>query len=230
MLESFINSKDFNINLKNKKGYTPLDIALLNGFYISSEILINNGAQFCQDPIGILMTLITNGHRKTAELLIKNKLVYVSEELADSAPRNIDQMWLKNKVGISVPVEIAISKGLLEVVTEKLDSITETISWKPFLQIFNKPNSDQIKVIELLLKNKKIDPNEIIEVDVLNNEGILEKEITWPLFCCCEKGNLDLFQILINYVDLEKYKINMQNLKGTTCLWIACCNNKGSRP
>lgn len=224
MLESFIKSNDFDISLKNKKGFTPLDMALLNGFYISAEILIANGAKFNQDPIGILMTCITNGYKKTVELLIKNKLVYVSEELADSAPTNSDQMWLKNKVGISLPIEAAIVKGAIDFVTEKLISITEQISWKPLLQIFNKPNSDQIKVVELLLKNKKVDPNEIIEVDVLNNEGLYEKEIIWPLFCCCEKGNIDLFQILINYVDLST--INMQNLKGTTCLWIACCNNK----
>lgn len=224
MIESFIKSGCFDINKVNKLGFTALDLAVINGFYISTKILLTNGATFNASTTELLMTCISKGYKKTAEILISNKLVFVSEELADSAPTQNDQFWLRNRIGSGVPIEMAILKGGLDIVEAKINDIKDVLSWKPFLTIFNKPSADHIKIIDLLLENKKVDANEEIEVDVLNNEGTYDKDIIWPLFACCEKGNIELFDTLVKYVDMKK--INKQSLKGTTCLWIACCNNK----
>ena len=65
--------------------------------------------------------------------------------------------------------------------------------------------------------------------DILEEINVIEageKEKTTLLYLSCERGNLELFYLLLNYIpdtELEK-QINWQNLKGTSCLWIACCN------
>lgn len=222
VVKAIMESNCISINETNNLGFNPLDMAVLYGFWITSSILIEHGAKPSQNSETLLMTCISRGYYKTAELLIKNRLVNVTEGIADAAPTTEASMWLRARTGNEITIETAITKGLFDIIEEKLHTITE-ISWKPYLNIFAKPLSDHYRIVELLIKNKKADPNEIINISIESQtDGQMEKEITWPLFVACEKGQTSMFKLLMKYVDLNN--LNMQNLKGTSLLWIASCN------
>lgn len=220
MLESFLESKLFKVNELNNDNLNALDLAILAGNFISAEILINYNYKPELSNNQIIMSCISKGYVKTLNLLFKHKLIFVYEELAMSAPSTKDEVYLRSKMESGISISFAIVKGVYDTVLEKLNSL-EPMSWKEILTVFNKPTNDHVKIIDLLLKNKKLDPNEVIEWKDLDTG---ETDIIWPLFACCEKGNLEMLDVLMKYVD--KSMINKQSLRGTTALWIACCNNK----
>lgn len=213
---------DINIDHKNNDGYNALDIAILYGYYNTVDILLEHGIKPSVDTEVLLCTCLSNGYYQTAERLVKNKLVSITEDLINCSPYTYIN-WLSARATKNITLETAITKGLYDAVEEKLNIITD-FSWKPYLDILSKPTTDQVRIIDLLLKNKKADPHEIIEIDFQNNNNEIEKEITFPLFIACEKGQYQLFKLLLKYIDDVKSIINFQNNKGTTLLWIASCN------
>ncbi len=204
----------FDINETNNLGYNAIDMAALFGYWITFEILAENSAVPTISGDVLLKTCISNKYYNLADRLIKNNFANLTEDMENSAPTGEAVSWINSKVQKEIPLETAILKGMYDEVLNKLHNI-DTISWKPFMEIFVKSTNNHVKIVELLLKNNKADANEIMD----DTSDPTTKEIIWPLFIACEKGNLSMVKLLLKYSNL-----NQQNLKGTTALWIACCN------
>lgn len=222
-LVKYISNKvSFDLTHTNKYGYNALDLALIYGYWKTATYLIEIGMKPNYDIVKILKSNLLYSHFNTAELIIKNNLITIDKSLIDESPNQIIASWLSEKSQLNIPVEIAISKCMYQLVKEKINQINGILSWKPYLELLSKPTDDSIKIIELLLEKNKLDPNEEIKITVVNTDNQQEEEIVFPMFIACEKGNYQLFKTISNY--WNPIHINKQNLKGTTCLWIASCN------
>jgi ankyrin repeat protein len=216
LVEELLKVGSFNINNVNSKGYNALDLALLYGYWVTAEILIQAGAKNSVNGETLLRTCLSNKHVKTASVIVKHKIAVVTDELVNASPNSEIAVWLSNKNNKEIPIEVAIEKGIYDTVEEKLSQISH-ISWEQYPDIFTKPTPDHIRIVDLLLYNRKADP---IEVLCYDDEG--EAGISWPLFMACEKGQDAMFDVLLKYYTKEM--LNKQNHKGTTALWIASCN------
>lgn len=220
VIKHLINLRIFDINATNDDGFNALDLAIIYEKWKTVETLILNGGKPNKDLDLLLQTCISNKDYKTASLLLTHKITVVTQDLLDNCPTAEGLTWLSARSNTDIPVEKAILKGLFDIVSNKIDTIT-TISWKPYLEIFQKPTQEHILIIDLLLQNKKADPDEIIETIEINLED--GKDTVWPLFLVSEKGSTPLFKILMKYISGQD-AINRQTSNGTTCLWIASCN------
>jgi len=214
-VKTLLETKLFDVNKTNNEGYNALDLAIIYGYWVTAEILFENGAKPSQEGEKLLRTCMSSLFFNTGSFILKNKFTIVTDEMIENAPTNDVISWLSARSAKEIPIEIAILKGMSDVVEEKLHTI-DKISWKPYLNIFSDPKPDHYRIVELLLKNNKADPDEQIEI---MDEG--EQGFTFPLFSAVEKGQLSMFKLLLKYT---KQSINRQNHKGTTLLWIASCN------
>lgn len=220
------------LNATNNLGFTALDMAILYGYWKTAEFLIEKGGNTNQDGDLLLQTCISNRYYNTASVLLKNKIATVTDDMVDHAPSNEAISWLSARSQKDIDINTAIKKGMFDVVSDKINTIS-TISWKPFMEIFVKSSAEHCLVVDMLLNNKKADAEELIEII---DEG--EKGVTWPLFATCEKGQVQMFKVLLKYVSRES--LNRQNHKGTTLMWISACNghidivmellNRGANP
>lgn len=208
-----MNSND--MHHKNNLGYNALDMAALFGWWITFDLLADNGLKPTINGDTLLYTCLSNEpvYTNVADRLVKHGFVSVTEDMIGGAKTNMATNWIANKSMKSVTLDVAINKGMYDEVINKLDSI-EFIDLDKYVDIFTKNTYEYIKVVEILLDNKKIDVNKNIKIN--NND---EDEVTWPLFIACEKGNMNMVNILLKHTD-----VNKQNLRGTTCIWIASCN------
>lgn len=206
---------------KNNLGYNAIDMAVLFGHWRTFDILYEHGLKPSINGDLLLRTCISNSYYQLAQKLVEVGLTVITDDMVDSAPTTEAVTWLSARTQKEMTVETAIVKGIYDTVEEKIKTV-KNISWKPYLEILAKPSMDHLRIIDLLLKNGVANADEIIDTKIPNNNGEVEDEITWPLFVACEKGNLSLFKMLIKYLPIES--INRQNKKGTTILWIACCN------
>ncbi|AYV77769.1 MAG: ankyrin repeat protein [Edafosvirus sp.] len=235
LVKCMLETKSVDINHINKNGFTALDMAVLYGYWRTYDLMVKYGAKINQNGDTLLRTCMSNEkltyneeetiftsnkYEEVASRLIRDKLAVVTDEMVDCAPTNDAFQWLSRRVNKIISLEAAITKGLYDIVKEKINTprAIKTISWLPYLKIFEKADTNYTKIIKLLIENKKADPNEVM--DIINPDD--EKDITWPLFIACEKGNLELFNLLIQYASVEQ--LNRQSKKGTTVLWIASCN------
>ncbi|ARF10152.1 ankyrin repeat protein [Hokovirus HKV1] len=191
-------------NYKNSFGYSAIDYSIIRGFWITSNILFNNNYKPQIDPTLLFKTCINYKYFKTGLFLLDNNIATCNQKLLNYKLDSLQVEFINNNVN-NIDLETVIFKGLFNKVL-KFDTI---ISWSLF-PIYNLTDN-HYKIIEHLINTKQLDPNE----NYLNNDTI-----TWPLFVACEKGNMQLYNILINYCD----NLNKQNDKGTTILWIASCN------
>jgi ankyrin repeat protein/Mg-chelatase subunit ChlD len=206
-----VNNQDpFNNNM------TPLDIAVVRGYYRTFDELIVFGAKTTIDGKLLIQTVLENRHVITAGKLLKNNISTITDEMIDNAPTNEILQWLSQRQNRNINFEIAIAKGMEEIVANKInaESKIEKLSVAPYLSVFEKTTKEHVNIVEMLCKNNIFDIDEI----VVQNELI-----TWPLFVACENGNKQMFDVLKKYASREN--VNRQNERGTTCLWIACCNN-----
>lgn len=216
----FIKLSSSSVNKFNKN---PMDLAIQNGYWKTCQILFDFGVKISSFSSEILLrTCVKRKFWKTGEFMIFNNMVTITDEMLDSVPDSDGLVWLSKMKGAeSIDVYKAIKKSMVEVVSNSLDQIKNKISWNDYIEMFVKPTSDQIKIIDLLLEAKKADSMEIIDVVEAG-----EPEKTTLLYLSCERGNLDLFFTILKYIPPEQVfsQINWQNLKGTSCLWIGCCN------
>ena len=207
----------------NKFNKNPLDLSIQNGYWKTCQILFEFGAKPSPTNSEILLrTCVKRKFWKTGEFMVFNGFVSITDEMLDSVPDSDGLVWLSKMKGAeSIDVYKAIRKSMVEVVSNSIDQITNQISWADYTDILTKPTTDQIKIIDLLLKYNKADPLEIIDVVEAG-----EPEKTTLLYMSCERGNLDLFYTTLKYIPSDQVlsQINWQNLKGTSCLWIASCN------
>ena len=207
-----------NINDTNENGYTALDLAMLYGYWHSSEFLIEHGAKTNKNNDILFRSCLSQGYFNTASLASVHKLVVITDDFVNNAPSAKIATWLSNRTGKAIPLNIAIKKGIYErvheLIVEKPDeSSHEMLSWKEYIDVLKDPSADHIKIIKLLIEHKKIDPNEEFENPDDSDDTL------FPLFLACEKGNQELFSIFEEY---SSEMINKQTKQGTTCLWIAC--------
>jgi ankyrin repeat protein len=209
----------------NKYNKTPLDLAIQNGYWKTCKILFDCGAKpnSNYDEIeNLLRTCVSKNFWRTGEFMIFNGLVIVEEKMEDSVPTQEGLVWLSKMKGTeSIDVFKAIRKSMYDVVSNSLDQIKSPITWSDYMDMFVKPSSDQIKVIDILMSAGKASSIEILDVMEAG-----EPEKTTPLYISCEQGNIELFYTILKYIPPEQLKsqVDWQNLKGTSCLWIASCN------
>ncbi|AYV75518.1 MAG: ankyrin repeat protein [Terrestrivirus sp.] len=220
VVDKLLSLNQINVNETNKDGHTALDMAILHGYCDTVELLVKNGAKSYKDPQTMFRSTLSNKYFRVARYLVKNNMAIITDDMMDDCPVNEAVTWLSANSQKDISIETAISKGIYDIVAEKIDTIDtkETISFKPFVHIFAKPTSEHVRIVDLLMSSNKMDPNEVIDIE---DETDHTKEITWPLFIACEKGQQTMFTTLMKY---SKDMINFQNNKGTTCLWIASCN------
>lgn len=199
----------------NNLGYNALDMAALFGWWLTFDILVENGLKPTIDGEKLLYTCLSNEpvYTNLADRLVKHGFVNVTEDMIDGAKSGIPTNWIVNKATKNVTLDVAINKGMYDEIQNKLDTF-DHIDLDNYVDIFTKNTYEYIQVVDILLKNNKIDVNKNIKIN--HSE---EDEITWPLFVACEKGNVNMVNLLLKHTD-----INKQNLKGTTCLWISSCN------
>lgn len=208
-----------NINLIDKHNFNAIDYAIQYGYWRTFNTLWNYGARPSSDIETLFRTCISKKYYTTASLMLTLKLITINDTMIKNGPSHSTE-WLSIKSNKEISIDTAIEKGLVDIVKEKINTITK-YSFKNFLDIFTKPTSSHLQIMNLLLSNGKIDPDEEFKIKVkYDNE--YEDEITWGLYLACEKGCLDMFKILIKYVSINK--LNFKNYKGTSCLWIASCN------
>lgn len=209
LVRMMVDSGLFNLSDRNNFGYNAADMAVLFGWWITFDILIEAGCRPSLDGNQLLRSCLSKGHFNLADRLVKNKLSIINNDLEDSAPNGEIVKWLNMKAMKDVSLETAIMKGMYDDVVEKYRTV-DKLSLSNYQEIFAASNSDHIKILQILVDNDKIDLNEVFNI---------EEEITWPLFIAAEKGNLRMVKFLLKYSN-----INKQNLRGTTALWIASCN------
>ena len=199
----------------NKFGHNSADLAILFGQYNTLDVLLKHNILPTLNTTSLLMTCLSNGYCETAKRLVNNNLVDITPNLISCAPNYIIVNWLTNMANTSVDINTAIINGMVDQVEEKINTL-EQLSWKPIIDVLILISSqDQLKIIDLLLKNNKLNVNEEIEYN---------GEIICPLFIVCEKGNIHMFKLLKKYITDFKNIVNKQYSKGTTLLWISVCN------
>ncbi|MBA4242259.1 MAG: hypothetical protein C0448_16180, partial [Sphingobacteriaceae bacterium] len=199
LVRKITNFNVLNINDTNNQGYNATDMAAMYGYWISYGILVENGGRPTTAQT-VLRTCLSRGYFNTANHLINDGFAVVTEDLINSSPSNSILSWLSSKSVNKISVEDAILKGMFDIVKEEIYNIT-SISWKHYKEILVNPSGEHLQIIDLLLSKGKANANEEFEMD--------DGEISWPLFASCEKGNMALFEILLNYIDPNT--VNKQN-------------------
>jgi ankyrin repeat protein/Mg-chelatase subunit ChlD len=226
VVKMILETKKIHVNETNKFGLTALDMAILCGYWYTCETLIAAGALPSNDKRVLFQTCISNKHLNSASVLLKNKFTEITDNMLSNVPTNEGLTWLSQRSQKDITIESAISKGMFDLVSEKLNTV-DKILWKDYMtepakpgddHLLFKPSADHLLIIDLLLKSGKADLHEMI--DILDDG---EPEVTWPLFIACEKGNMKLFTLLLKYTKDDSY-LTMQSITGRTLLWIACCN------
>jgi ankyrin repeat protein len=207
------------VNHKNKNNMTSLDVAILNGFYHTAGILLENNGKFSSDPTKLVCTCLENNFTTSAGIIAKHNTLLITDDLINSSPTNAIQVWLSNKSQKDISIEMMITKGMIDEFLEKIESVDYEIKLEQFMKIFMKSTDEQNLIFDYLFKNNKANPMEIFSVTTNSDE---DAEITCPIFLACEKGNIGMFNVIMRYS--KKESITFKNNKGTSCLWIASCN------
>ena len=209
------------INAVDKEGFTACDLAVLYGFYNSADILLRSGA-VCQKPgATLLRTCMSRKFFSTGALLLRMDISKITDEMVDNVPSNEGFLWLSERQAKGISLERAITKGLLDVVQDKIPSISPlSVSWQQFKMVFFSPDPAHLKIVDLLLREGKAQPHEVLQLEDDSDMSA----VTTPLFLASEKGNLRLVQILTSADPEIHVNVNWRNHKGTTALWIASCN------
>lgn len=208
-------------NEQNSAGYNAVDLAIMFGWQITTNALLNAGFRPSSGKSEqLFLTCVKNNYFLTADVMIKYNLV----EPVESMIRyfyNQDQIeFIANRLVSSVSLETAITKGIISRVEQLLPTI-ESFSWKPYYEIFQKSTTDHIRIFTLLVDSGKANPFEEFTLPVQYENGTSFEESVWPLFLACRRGQFGMFSQIINYY-LNPAELNKRNNNGNTCLWIAC--------
>jgi ankyrin repeat protein/Mg-chelatase subunit ChlD len=213
------------INHVDKEGFTACDLAVLYGYHKSAEILLRNGA-VCQKPgATLLRTCVSRKFFSTGALLLRTEISKITDEMVDNVPSNEGFLWLSERQQRGISLERAITKGLLDVVQEKIYSIPPlSVSWQEFKGVFTNPDPSHLKIVDLLLREGKAHPHKVLQLEDHPEDHSEQSGTTSPLFLASEKGHAKLVQILTSADADIRVNVDWRNHKGTTALWIASCN------
>jgi len=212
LAKAILQKNIINVNEVDRVGYTALDLSVIYGYWKMFDLIMEYGGKLTLDGQLIFRTCISRGYTELAGRLLKHSFAIVTEDMLENVPTAEGLNWLSVHSDKDLPIEMAIQKGALDIVRDKIATVSE-MSWSKLYDIFTKSSQDYINVVKIILDLKKAKANEIIKIG---------DEITFPLFVACEKGSLPMVTLLLGYLSQED--INQSNDKGTTCLWIASCN------
>lgn len=232
IVQDLISKGIFNLSNRNKNGHTALDCATMFGFWKSYDILRSvHKDEIKTDRYLAFRTCIGKPAPHTfyhmASRLVKEKAVVIDDDMINSCPGHATQ-WLISHSSLDIDMDTAVIKGVYDIVEEKIQKgFKDKLDWRIFHKIVNisKVKIEHVQIFELLLRNALLDPDQTYEIQnptIDKKEGDDDTEITWPLFVASEKGDQNMFNLLIKYCSKES--INRQNKKGSYCLWIASCN------
>lgn len=200
----------------NKYGDNPVDVAVLYGYWKTLTILLDAGLEPNHPWEDLFTTALSRGFIRVAKLILDRHKVIITEELENASPNGYIAHWLSLHSNKDMDIDTAISRSIIAKVEEKINTVT-SINLEKHLTLLTKPSKEQQKIVDLLIKHNKIDlfgtfkePNDT-------------DEITWPLFIAAETGNTELANTIMEKISDTNY-LNKQNNRGTTALWIACCN------
>jgi len=191
-----------------------MDLSIIYGNDIMSIELFKLGVKPTLDTELLLRTCISNGYYRSADFMIKTKLVTVTDDIVNNCPNPRGIAFLSQKQAKEIPIPVAIKKGMAEYLSDNLDKIVD-FSWKDYVDILTNPTKEHFQVIELLLKTKA-NPVEMFTY---------EDKTTHPLFIACEYKQVYLFKLLKRYVKNMPEIINWKNEHGITMFYIACYKN-----
>ena len=191
-------------------GLNIVDVVIIFGYYRTLRILLKNGLKPSCDSRLLLRTALSRGYVITGRILVDYDLVTITDGMIDSAPNNVISQWLINNRKEGITMVSAISKGMYEYVVNNINS-EDKISWNQFPEILIKSSMEHQKIVRLLLEKSICDVNQVFDYD---------DDVAWPLFLAGRYGQVDMIDIILEFSP----QINLQNRKGTTALWIACCN------
>lgn len=233
LVEKILNVTNNDITMitqKNNQNNNALELAIIFGYDKTTELLLsslNNQIDIntyfdSERSKQLFLTCLKNKYYRTANIMIKYKMIVPTEELFEYITNHESIEFLGEKLKNDVSIETAILKGLYDVVEKELNNINpNTFSWKPYVDIFQKSTIDHVRIVQLLIENKKADPLEVFELNVTYEDGTKFNETTWPLFLACKRGQYMMYSALVQYHDTLE-KLNMTTNTGTTMLWIAC--------
>jgi ankyrin repeat protein len=178
----------------------------------------------------------------TASRLFEYGLVKrVPDDILNAVPSDMQDIakWLSARNDTGMSMEKAIQMGMSDIVEQLLksssssssstDTVKKTYSLSSCFGIFGNPSIDHVRIIDRLTSLGLIDLSELVQIKVNSiidgrvDPNVFEDEDSWPLYAACEKGRLDMVQVLVKYLSVAQ--LDRANRQNTTALWIAACNN-----
>jgi len=160
-----------NINEPDSKGRTPLDLSVLYGYWKMFDSLQEKGGKLSLEGQLLLRTCISKGYYELASRLVKHSLAVITDDMLDNVPTAEGLKWLSVHSTKNLPLETAILKGALDIVTDKIASKSK-ISWLGLEKIFTKSTQDYVSIVRLLLDSKKAQSHEIIPISDSAGAGV----------------------------------------------------------
>lgn len=233
MLKHLLTKDNINVNIQNKDGYSPLQIALTMDNQEAMQALMNAGADVnLQDKYGktVLHYAIKKDDIEMVRLLAqqKNTDFYLTDK-EDLTPLQIAYLGgnpfiLQTLVNAGADINRKDENGmtLLHYATVKGDksmmewllkegadpTIKNILGKTPLHYVAEKGN---VEMVRLITKQKDI------EVNLADNEGVT------PFHLACQNGHVGIAKLLF---DAGKIDINQTTKKGETALYLACLNKK----
>lgn len=224
------------INTPNSFGETPLDLAALYGYWKSYDVLAAAGAVHGTSVTGqtIFNTCLSQGFTSTADRLLAAGIGKVRQEMATyRGVTTHTAMWLlaNMETDFLSKIDTSIRKGIVSNIVSNMSKIeVGSLKFADYADIIASPTVEQCRIFDLLMENGKLNPLEewtamrtTYSYSYIQGGELDEsEEIQWPLFIAAEKGQQSMVNVLLKH--MKHVGINKQNRKGTTALWIACCN------
>ena len=222
---------NFDMTRTNDAGFNALDLAIYNGRPHTAQELFNAGFRPRIDTSKLLMACIDKSYYNTAEFLLTNNLVIITEQITSSCSNPEGYQWLCDRSAQAISPADAINKGLVGFVEKAISSGTMVpIKLSDFHQVLIACTDNHIQIF------KALDKAGLIE-DLHGSYKIIDpvdqaEEITWLFYIACDKGNKKLFEwaldSILNLPDANSGLeiINRRNLKGVTPLWAAVSNKR----
>jgi ankyrin repeat protein/uncharacterized protein YegL len=201
------------LNQKNDDGLTPLDCACCyRGVWMTVELLLEQGAELGLSDREMLVVLMGRYYYKTCKALLKYKKLRITENDYLFFQNDTVCAWVKDHVARS-PREHSLYI-IQNALYDRFDEISLTnVDVNSVPQLFNKPTKAHLIMLQYLIEKNMID----IDQEIILKDG----EKSNMLFIAAQNGSLDLLNLVLTQ---SKNNINYQNSKGTTPVWIACCN------
>jgi ankyrin repeat protein len=192
----------------------PLDIAIIRGHYKTANAILNAYPMICPNLHDDTLRDSCNrqGWTITLRSILNSGLI--------QRKIDINETWesLLAKFKLHLPKYATIAAE----VPSKAASLP--LRWQDhgyLVAAIQNKQTNAFETLKFLLERGWIDP--LAELSILDSATSEVVEITTPFFIACEKGNANVVDLFLPTV-MDRGALDWQNKRGTTALWIACCN------